>query len=234
MKKIEEKILKNAVLNAKNLTHVMLNLKRANSSAGRKIVIKYINYYNIDTSHFETTSERFERVLRPYLKYVHRKPNSEIFVENSTYLNGYNLKKRLYEEGLKERKCEKCGQDENWHGEHMSLILDHINGIHNDNRLENLRIVCPNCNATLSTHCKGAKGLIVKNKEKITIKKNRTTIKKTKDKQLISLKQRKVKRPSYEQLLSEIKELGYSGTGRKYGVSDNAIRKWVKFYVKHK
>jgi hypothetical protein len=35
----------------------------------------------------------------------------------------------------------------------MSLILDHINGVNNDNRIENIRIVCPNCNATLDTHC---------------------------------------------------------------------------------
>ena len=35
----------------------------------------------------------------------------------------------------------------------ISLILDHINGVHNDNRITNLRFVCPNCNATLDTHC---------------------------------------------------------------------------------
>lgn len=41
---------------------------------------------------------------------------------------------------------------------------------------------------------------------------------------------RKVERPSYETLKSDIENLGYSGTGRKYGVSDNAIRKWMKNY----
>ena len=42
---------------------------------------------------------------------------------------------------------------------------------------------------------------------------------------------RKVKnRPSYENLIREIEELGYSGTGRKYGVSDNAVKKWVQSY----
>jgi len=44
----------------------------------------------------------------------------------------------------------------------------------------------------------------------------------------IKIQQRKIKRPSHEQLLKEIEELGYLATGRKYGVSDNAIRKWLK------
>jgi very-short-patch-repair endonuclease len=48
------------------------------------------------------------------------------------------------------------------------------------------------------------------------------------------LSQRKVERPPFEQLEKEIKELGYSGVGRKYGVSDNAIRKWIKTYKERK
>jgi hypothetical protein len=48
----------------------------------------------------------------------------------------------------------------------LSLILDHINGVNNDNRIENIRIVCPNCNATLDTHCG-------KNKSKKNILKSR-------------------------------------------------------------
>jgi len=43
-------------------------------------------------------------------------------------------------------------------------------------------------------------------------------------------KQRKVERPEYKILINDINELGYTGTGRKYGVSDNAIRKWKKYY----
>lgn len=47
-----------------------------------------------------------------------------------------------------------------------------------------------------------------------------------------AIKQRKVERPSYEQLIKDIKDIGYMGTGRKYNVSDNSIRKWKKFYEK--
>jgi len=48
-----------------------------------------------------------------------------------------------------------------------------------------------------------------------------------------NLKQQTVNRPPYEQLIDEIKNFGYLGTGRKYGVSDSAIRKWVKMYEKN-
>ncbi len=89
---------------------------------------------------------------------AHRSPNREaltldmILVEGSSYARS-NLKARLYKEGLKTARCELCGLGETWHGRPMALILDHINGVRDDNRLANLRIVCPNCAATLDTHC---------------------------------------------------------------------------------
>jgi len=131
---------------------------------------------------------------------------------------------------LKEKKCEICGQDEEWMGKKLIFVLDHINGINDDNRLENLRIVCPNCNVTLDTH--GAKN--IKNNYgfyngnyycKCGNKKDRQS---KRCKKCADLKQRKVERPDKETLLKDIEELGYKGTGRKYGVSDNAIRKWLK------
>ena len=61
----------------------------------------------------------------------------EVLVENSSYPRG-NLKQRLFDTGLKTRSCEMCGQGERWRGKRMTLVLDHINGVSNDNRLENL------------------------------------------------------------------------------------------------
>ena len=81
-----------------------------------------------------------------------RIPLDAILVEGSTYSRS-SLKRRLYEAGLKDRRCELCGQGEKWKGRRISLIIDHINGVRDDHRLENLRIICPNCAAGLETHC---------------------------------------------------------------------------------
>ena len=205
-----------------NISDVARNLKLNPFCGNRNTIKKYIKLYNIDISHF-TITHNTNGIINNLLQY---RKLSEILIKNSNFSTSH-LKERLYDEGLKERKCEKCGQDENWHGEHISLILDHINGMNDDLRIENLRILCPNCNATLPTH--GGKNVKHVKKEKIKIIKN----KKLRDFQKVSISQRKIMRPPYEQLQNEINNLGYSATGRKYGVSDNAIRKWIGFYKKY-
>lgn len=105
---------------------------------------RLIKKYNISTKHFEDQrgGNRKERPLEEYL----------VKNQNLT-LSGNKLKQKLYKAGLKKPICEECGQDENWRGKKFSMILDHKDGDRYNNLLENLRIVCPNCNATLDTHC---------------------------------------------------------------------------------
>jgi len=222
--------LEKVISESKTYTEVFLKLSLTNKAGNFDTLKKYIKIYDISISHFYTKEQNKEN-----LRIFNTKTKLEdIMIENSTFSRTH-LKKRLYDEGIKERKCELCGQDENWNGKKMSLILDHINGINDDNRLENLRIVCPNCNATLDTHCRGNK----KANNKEHLKELNTDLykcecgnDKTKDSKqctkCYTLSQRKVKWPEYSVLEKEVEELGYAGTGRKYGVADNTIRSWLK------
>ncbi len=76
---------------------------------------------------------------------------ASILVSNSSYLNRGRLKIRLISAGLLKNKCAKCGSPPEWQGNPLVLVLDHINGVNNDNRLENLRLLCPNCNSQTAT-----------------------------------------------------------------------------------
>lgn len=122
-----------------------MGLRVAGGNIG--IIKKYVALYQLDVSHFEKQSDRARR-----LGVAQTIPMEKIFCEHSVVSRAV-VKKRLFALGLRKRECELCGQDEMWRGKRMSLILDHKNGVFNDNRDENLQIVCPNCNATLPTHC---------------------------------------------------------------------------------
>ena len=81
-----------------------------------------------------------------------RIPLSEICVENSTYGRGH-LKFRLIENGMLRNKCYICNLDPIWNNKKLVMVLDHKNGINNDNRPDNLQLLCPNCNSQTDTFC---------------------------------------------------------------------------------
>jgi len=141
--KYHEENFKSIVASSKSIGDILdkLELRRAGGNYG--VINSYIKKYNIDISHFDIPGYNIN-MIRP------TRNLEDVLVRDSNY-SRTSLKKRLIDIGLLKNICCLCGQDENWKGSKISLILDHENGIHNDNRIENLRIVCPNCNASLET-----------------------------------------------------------------------------------
>lgn len=64
-----------------------------------------------------------------------------------------SLKRRLINEKKLNYKCALCGNTGGWNNKKLVLQLDHINGDHKDNRIENLRLLCPNCHSQTETFC---------------------------------------------------------------------------------
>lgn len=231
MKYTKEK-LEPIVLKSRAISEVLRNLGLKQSGGNHYHISNKIKKFEINTSHF--LGQAWNRGKKSINKYTKKEFIEKILILNGSGWHSHTIKLKLFEFNIKERKCEKCRQTEIWFNTKLSLHLDHINGNHNDNRLENLKILCPNCHSQTSTYC----GKRNKKFKKIIIKKQNlinhcTCGKLIKNKSKYCLKchhkqLRKVERPSIEQLQNEIKELGYCATGRKYCVSDNAIRKWLK------
>lgn len=138
------------VSESKTLAEVMRKLgysgNRGNSIKGLK---QYFDDLGIDYSKF---SNNFFAYSHPINKL------EDILVENCSYTNMARLKKRILQAGLLKNECYICGISE-WQDKPLVLQLDHINGNNRDNRIENLRLLCPNCHSQTETFCRKNKDI---------------------------------------------------------------------------
>lgn len=142
-KSIDE--IREIVENAVSMSDVMRKLgytaNRGNSVGGLK---RYLDENGIDYKRFTKENPRC-----CYRKGI---PLEKILVKDSDYTNMTRLKQRILDEGLLVNVCDCCGISE-WQGKPLVLQMDHINGDNRDNRLENLRLLCPNCHSQTDTFC---------------------------------------------------------------------------------
>jgi Zn finger protein HypA/HybF involved in hydrogenase expression len=155
-----------------------------------------------------------------------------VLVEGSFY-NRSTLKARLIKEGLLKNECAECGIGPEWRGKKLVLILDHINGVNDDNRLGNLQLVCPNCNSQLETfgaRNKRAKPVTAKcnSCSKVLSHATSTRCKKCHGNEVHKTgANRKVLWPSYPELIARIEGSTRSQVARELGVSETAVRKML-------
>ena len=130
--------LQQIVESSSSMKEVIDKLGYATHSGSNNNTVKSrLEKYNIDISHFA-------------IKKGIERNEGNIFIKDSTASQA--TLRRWYVKGeYTPYVCSICGQEPIWQGKELTLILDHINGCNHDDRLENLRWVCPNCNQQLDT-----------------------------------------------------------------------------------
>lgn len=225
---ITKEELEQIVLNSYTYADVLkkLDFIKPTGSSYRCLKDK-IKKFNISTEHMTHHSNGG----------YHLHDNEDIFVENSK-VSQSTLRRRIKKYNLIPYKCVICGNTGEWNNKPLTLTLDHINGNRTDNRLENLRYLCPNCDKQQETF--GAKNKIRyydldknnTNKKIYTCIKCGTTISQGSNLCIDCYQKLKSKNiPPKEVILEELKNFtSFWELGQKYNVSDNTVRKWCKRY----
>ena len=238
--KYTKEFLSDMVAESHNWSDLLRNLGLKVTGGNHRNIKGKVVCFDIGTSHFKKgpwnkglTAKTSEKVRAGRDKI--RTPDELVFIEKSTYKSS-DLYKRLIRIGWKD-ECSICGLSI-WLDKPIRLHVDHKNGRHTDCRLENLRLLCPNCHSQTDTYSgKANKGPSKPRKkrrrkqERFCASCNKGISRNSKSGlclKCLSFKRRTVERPSREILMNQIEEIGYCGTARIYGVSDNAIRKWLK------
>lgn len=214
--------IQNIIKNATSWKDFARKLGYSHSPSGDTIKMLQQKSQNFDTSHF---------IINQTNKVERNEAN--IFIENST-ANQSTVRRWYLKNTYSQYECSICGQLPIWQGKELALILDHINGVNNDDRLENLRWVCPNCNAQLETtgsrnphrknvakkyYCLDCGKEISKNAKRCVICQSK--------KRVVSSEKMPISR---EELKRKIRTMPFTAIGLEYKVSDNAVRKWCDKY----
>lgn len=147
-KKWTIKQLKKATKESKSLRRILTKIGLVPTGGNYRQIKKYLKENNIDCGHL--TGKAWNKGMRGLIRKT-TQTLEQILVKNKNY-QSHKLRLRLFREKIKEKQCEICGWAKISKDGRLPLELNHINGDHSDNRLENLQILCPNCHSLQPTH----------------------------------------------------------------------------------
>lgn len=186
-----------------------------------KILKNLVLYHKIDLSKHNSLFRQEQ------LKRLHKLPqkiSSDSFFSKNSKRNGSNVKQRLLKEKILENKCAWCNIKDTYNNKPIVLQVDHIDGDNKNNTIENLRLLCPNCHSQTDTFS----GKNTKRKEKKYCKYCKVVVKTSCVCYLCKSFDKRKFNPSKEELEKDVKSMPMTKVGKKYGVSDNAVRKRCK------
>jgi hypothetical protein len=183
-----------------------------------------VQILGIDISHF--------RIMKDgaYTK----RPLKSILIKSDNYSSSSDLRKRLIKEGILTAICSICHLSPIWCDKPLTLQLDHINGDNTDNRIENLRLLCPNCHSQTETYCGNKKYKIRRTYVKVCKlcggpkPPNQSNVCKHCDLERRRINLTRINWPDPLIVLAMVEESNFRAVGKKLGVSDNAVRKFLK------
>jgi hypothetical protein len=216
----DEQIFAKAVAENISIAGVLRALDRAYTGLSYKFVRDEAARLGLETGHWKGQSHGSSP--RPT-----KIPWANILVNDSSCRIYPSMKVRMIDDGLLVNNCAICGMAPEWNGKPLILRLDHVSGSRRDNRLENLRLICPNCDSQTDTFCgRNTKHVSVKKTcEKCgkPISQKSSTCNKCKEPGPT-----KILWPTTEELKARVTATSFLAVARELGVSDNAIRKRLR------